>query len=74
MKVNGQDRRPANADMIEGYRDGRDPDSPEPSANRSASYRHGHAVGRSELNRTWLGRFEDIIAAADRAMTEDDRR
>lgn len=66
--------RPANDDMIEGYRDGRDPDSPEPSANRSASYRHGHAVGRSEINRTRLGSFDAVVAAADRAMAEDERR
>lgn len=36
-------------DFREGYRDGRDPDAPEPSANRSASYRHSFAVGRAEL-------------------------
>lgn len=66
--------RPANDDMVEGYRDGRDPDSPEPSANRSASYRHGHAVGRAEIENRRLGRFDAVVAAADRAMTEDERR
>lgn len=33
----------------EGYFDGRDPDSPEPSANRSHCYRHSFGVGRAEL-------------------------
>lgn len=32
-----------------GYRDGRDPNSPEPSNNRSHSYRHSFAVGRAEI-------------------------
>lgn len=33
----------------EGYIDGRDPVSPEPSANRHPAYRHSFAVGRAEL-------------------------
>lgn len=33
----------------DGYRDGRDPTTPEPSANRSAPYRHSFAVGRAEI-------------------------
>lgn len=36
-------------EFVEDYRDGRDPDSPEPSANRSHSYRYSFAVGRAEL-------------------------
>jgi hypothetical protein len=32
-----------------GYKDGRDPTSPEPSANRSWCYRHSFAVGRAEI-------------------------
>lgn len=74
ISINGRDVRPANDDMIEGYYDGRDPDSPEPSANRSASYRHGHAVGRAEIENRRLGSFDAVVAAADRAMTEDERR
>ena len=35
-------------EMAEGYRDGYDLDSPEPSANRTASYRHGFECGRSD--------------------------
>ena len=33
----------------EGYMDGRDPNCPEPSENRSNCYRHSFAVGRAEL-------------------------
>lgn len=40
--------RPANEEMVEGYRDGLDMGSPEPSDNRSASYRHGFANGRDD--------------------------
>lgn len=36
-------------EMVEGYRDGSDPTCPEPSGNRSHSYRHGFACARSDL-------------------------
>jgi len=39
----------ADNEFWQGYRDGRDPDCPEPSANRSHAYRHSFAVGRAEL-------------------------
>ena len=42
------DREPANADMVEGYMDGYDLDAPEPSSNRSESYRHSFYIGRAE--------------------------
>lgn len=64
----------ANADMIEGYMDGRDLDAPEPSANRSHSYRHGFTVGRSEKNNKRLGTFEQVIRMADEAMQKDELR
>jgi hypothetical protein len=35
-------------EFVAGYRDGRDPASPEPNGNRSHSYRHSFAVGRAE--------------------------
>ena len=35
-------------DMVAGFLDGYDPNSPEPSANRSRSYRHGFANGRDD--------------------------
>lgn len=36
----------ANSEMVEGYRDGWNPDNPEPSSNRSHSYRYGFQVAR----------------------------
>lgn len=39
----------SDAEVLEGYHDGRDPNSPEPSANRSASYRFGFQNGRDDL-------------------------
>jgi hypothetical protein len=44
-----EDDRPLKEKFLDeiggGYRDGFDPDSPEPSANRSASYAHGRSLG-----------------------------
>jgi hypothetical protein len=48
-------------EFAEGYRDGRDPNAPEPSANRSHAYRHSFAVGRAEIARC------HIPAAASRS-------
>jgi len=36
-------------EVLQGYLDGLSADNPEPSANRSASYRHGFANGRDDL-------------------------
>ncbi len=41
----------AETEMVEGYLDGRIADNPEPSANRSAAYRHGFRSGRDDLAR-----------------------
>lgn len=41
----------ANDEMVEGYLDGRDSNAPEPSGNRSRSYRHGFQSGRDDLAR-----------------------
>lgn len=66
--------RPANADMVEGYRDGYDLNCPEPSENRSQSYKHGFMVGRTEkLGKPTKG-GEYLRRAADAAMDADDRR
>ena len=35
-------------EMLEGYRDGLDLDSPTPSGNRSAAYHHGFLNGRDD--------------------------
>ena len=66
--------RPANAEMVEGYRDGYDLNAPEPSANRSNSYRHGFAVGRAEKNGGKLADAKTLSAAADAAMAADEAR
>lgn len=64
--------RPANDDMVQGYMDGRDLDTPEPSTNRSHSYRHGFVVGRTEKIGKTLGTFNEVLARADAAMVADD--
>lgn len=38
----------AERDMVDGYLDGFDPDSPPASGNRSLSYRHGFSNGRAD--------------------------
>lgn len=65
-------KRPANEEMVQGYMDGLDANCPEPSANRSMSYRHGFKVGRSELEHKTLGHFDDVTRWADEAMDADD--
>ena len=51
-----------------GYRDGRNPDAPPPSSNRSHAYRHSFEVGRAEL------RGDPIPAALSRAAAADAER
>lgn len=64
----------ADDDMVEGYADGRNPDSPEPSANRSASYRHGFANGRDDLARSPRAPAKFLRAGAAAARREDENR
>ena len=62
----------ANDDMVEGFRDGLDLNNPEPSFNRSASYRHGFAVGRSDrAGKPAFGSAENARRLADMAMAHD---
>jgi hypothetical protein len=62
-------------EMAEGYTDGRNPDAPEPSENRSASYRHGFAVGRSDrAGQPAFGSAMIARMAADRAIKDDSTR
>lgn len=68
------EQKPANAEMVEGYRDGYDLNAPEPSANRSHSYRHGFAVGRAEKRREKLPNHRTLSEAADAAMAKDEAR
>lgn len=60
-------------EFVAGYIDGRDPDSPEPNANRSHRYRHSWAVGRNEITKPYrpMGSYESVIAAADEAERKD---
>lgn len=62
------------AEMIDGYRDGMDPDSPPPSANRSASYRHGFANGRDDYAHKPRDSAANLRMQADEAVAEDARR
>lgn len=41
-------RQEAEQDMVQGFMDGYDMNAPEPSANRSHSYRHGFSNGRDD--------------------------
>lgn len=59
-------------EMLEGYRDGRNPESPEPSANRSHSYRHGFANGRDDLAGKARNVAGIIRAEAVNAITVDE--
>jgi hypothetical protein len=61
-------------EMVDGYFDGRRPEMPEPSDNRSASYRHGFRSGRADLGRPRAESFDETQAAADRAIEEDNAK
>ena len=69
-----EDRRPANDEMVEGYRDGFDLSAPEPSANRSHSYRHGFANGRDDRSGKPRASYHELMRLADLAMEKDDAR
>lgn len=66
--------KPANADMIEGFRDGYDLTAPDPSGNRSMSYRHGFMVGRLDRTPTDWGKYsaDQLIPMAEAAMEADE--
>lgn len=69
------EHKPANAEMVEGYLDGRDLNAPAPSANRSHSYRHGFMVGRAEkMNHKPAAPYEKLNELADAAMAKDEAR
>ena len=58
-------------EMIEGYRDGRHPDCPEPSANRSVSYLHGFLNGRDDRAGSPRAPAEVLRLMADKAIKDD---
>lgn len=68
--------RPANDEMVQGFRDGYDPTAPEPSGNRSNSYRHGFMVGRIDKTPTDWNKYNQgqLRRMADEAMEADEPR
>jgi hypothetical protein len=64
----------ANDDMVEGYKDGFDLDAPEPSANRSASYRHGFANGRDDRRGKVRASWQEIDRQGRAAIAADAAR
>lgn len=58
-------------EMVMGYLDGRNPDNPEPSQNRSRSYAHGFANGRDDLFRSPRALAQTLREMADAAIAED---
>jgi hypothetical protein len=60
--------------MVQGFMDGYDLTAPEPSANRSASYRHGFMVGRIDKTPAdWCKHSAaELERMADAAMNADD--
>lgn len=65
-------------EVIDGYRDGLNPDSPEPSANRTFSYRFGFANGRDDRRKQPRAsareiREEGLQAAAADEQSEETR-
>lgn len=60
----------SDSEFVEGYRDGRNLDSPEPSANRSHRYRHSFAIGRAELANKPIP-YPTAIRMADEARQRD---
>jgi hypothetical protein len=58
-------------EMTEGYLDGFSPDSPDPSGNRSASYRHGFLNGRDDLNHKPRDSAANLRRQADLAIEQD---
>jgi hypothetical protein len=57
-------------EFVAGYLDGRDPNSPEPSDNRSHSYRHSFMVGRAEIEGKPIAAGTSRRSAADAEMKD----
>ena len=63
----------ANASMVEGYWDGFNLDTPEPSDNRNRSYKHGFANGRADKSGVGSSMtYQQLVDAADEAMRLDE--
>ncbi len=61
----------ANAEMIQGYLDGHDPDCPNPSANRTRAYRHGFQNGRDDIGNKPRNSAANLRRAAEQAISDD---
>lgn len=63
------DDRPANDEMVEGYLDGFNLTTPEPSGNRSRSYCHGFLCGRLDRTPADWGKYtaDQLRGMADAA-------
>lgn len=67
-------QEPANPDMVEGYMDGYDLSAPEPSENRSESYRHSFYIGRAEKLGLPMLSYNELKAHAKAAIVADTGR
>lgn len=61
-------------EVLSGYLDGLKAESPEPSENRSHSYRHGFANGRDDLNKAPRANADTIREAGKLARIWDNYR
>lgn len=59
-------------EMAEGYLDGLDRTNPEPSGNRSASYRHGFANARADLTNRPRATYTRLLELAEEARAHDE--
>lgn len=66
------ERRPANDEMVQGFRDGYNISNPEPSGNRTASYRHGFMVARIDKGMMASPGIDALEMLADQAMAADE--
>lgn len=65
--------RPANNEMVCGFRDGYDMSNPWPGENRSRSYRHGFFVARIDKGEVKaVYQIAELRRMADTAMTLDE--
>lgn len=62
---------PTNPEMVEGYMDGYDLNAPEPSENRSESYRHSFYIGRAEKLGLQMLSYKELEAHAKSAIDDD---
>lgn len=62
----------AHDDMVQGYMDGLDLQSPDPSSNRTRSYRHGFANGRDDRAKKPRDSFTNLMQMADECIASDE--